>query len=418
MRKIYLLLLFSMHCFTAKAQTTTPARLDSISQALNQQLGGGPATPLQRVVLVRQQLEAAVLDQQWQQIPLLLDYLALAVPQSVPTVQPGEAMSLLLAAGAFGPLLKRVVADQAEPVKARYGSAGLLPPTLLADVADFYSGTHVEVLTTQAQALPAEESRFVRLLLEVLPRGGVSPDLDSTIRQFQWRYPSSRYGSVLKNFQAREQVKAQLRKWHEREESEKRKRWENEWQQQRSTAPSTLESHVDGYLNLGTGYFFGSLGQAFRQRYNFGLGSELCLHRYVLGLRVHFGGVEVRENFTNNGIVYPAGSISLTNPEVSVGYQLLQTKKVSLSPFIGVSLYHFTFPEQVPGTGRNGKVQVYLNRPLLAGLVFDYSPNKESASMNWVLKLHSGLRAAQLPDRPDVSGMIFYLNVGVGYRVH
>ena len=121
--RFYLLLaLAGLLCSSVRAQIA-PATLDSITQALNQQLPGGTPTAQQRVLLVRQQLDEAVLTQQLRTIPLLLDYLARAVPESVPTVQPREAMALLLAAGAFSPLLQRVVADKSELAQRRYRQA-------------------------------------------------------------------------------------------------------------------------------------------------------------------------------------------------------------------------------------------------------------------------------------------------------
>ena len=165
MRKICLLLALTILLFSSvRAQVLGPALADSITQSLNQQFPVGHPPPLWRVQLVRQQLENALLDQKTQQIPLLLDYLARAVPDSVPTVQPREAMSLLLAAGAYGPLLKRVLADNAAPAQRRYRKDPLLPPQNLGDIADFYLATHADVFTAHAQQLTTEEAAFIQLL--------------------------------------------------------------------------------------------------------------------------------------------------------------------------------------------------------------------------------------------------------------
>lgn len=219
MRKIYPLLILAVLLFSsARAQVPIPVIADSITQSLNQQFPGGHPTALQRVQLVRLQLEDAVLDQKMRQIPMLLDYLTRTVPESVPTVQPREALSLLLAAGAYGPLLQRVLADKAEPAQRRYRQAMLLPSYTLGDIADFYLATHAEALTAQTQKRPTEEAGFIQLLLEVLPRGGVSPAVNSTIQQFRRQYPNSPYNYVLKEFQTQERVKAKLRKWQVRHE--------------------------------------------------------------------------------------------------------------------------------------------------------------------------------------------------------
>ena len=217
MRKSHLFLVLVLLWFSsARAQVMTPARADSITHSLDQQFPGGPPSDLQRVQLVRQQLEDAVLEQKLRQVPLLLDYLARVVPESAPTVQPREAMSLLLAAGAYGPLLKRVLADKSEQAQRRYRQALLLIPGSLGDMADFCIATHAENLKAQTQKLPTEEAVFIQLLVEVLPRGGVSPAIDSTIQRFRQQYTESPYAYVLKAFQTQEQVKGQLRQWHVR----------------------------------------------------------------------------------------------------------------------------------------------------------------------------------------------------------
>ena len=413
MRKIYLFLLLSLHISAAHAQPTTPVRLDSITQALNQQLAGGPATALQRVVLVRQQLEAAVLDQQQRQIPLLLDYLALAVPKSVPTVQPGEAMSLLLAAGAFGPLLKRVVADQTEAAQQRYAGAGLLPPSSLADVADFYSGTHVAALTAQAAGLSAEESGFVRLLLEVLPRGGVSPDMDAAISAFLQQFPVSPYAYLLRNFRQEEQRKITLRILEAKETAARNA----SWRAVETARISNLRFGVD--VHSGTAFFTGALGEAFQSRFNLGAGADLAWKHYVLFLRDYLGWATVRTDFTYLGNHWSSGQrVQYFIPEASFGYRFFDSddELLTITPFVGVSVAYFSLPVAVT----NRETELYLDRPFTAGLSLDLllgSNENQNKATSLRLKIRGGFRAAPVPMLPDKSSFLFYLNVGLGYRI-
>ena len=428
MRKICLLLaLVLLLCASGRAQIV-PSRLDSVTQALNQQFPGGHPYTLWRVERVRQQLEEAVLDQQPRRIPLLLDYLTRTVPDTVPTVQPREAISLLLAAGAYGPLLQRVLADKPAQMQRRYRQAPLARPNTLADIADFYTATHIEPLTAQTRKFNPEEAAFIRLLLEVLPRGGVSPALDSTIQRFQQQYPDSPYGYVLQGFQTQEQVKAKLRKWRVREAQEWQQQWERRRQQpwggqsdQTYAGGMGHGVHFDGYLNAGGGFFTGSLGEAFRLRYNmFGIGTELGLGRVVLCLHSHYGEVGARRNFTYDGRPHVAGNyLSCGIAEISAGYRVLSGKRLALVPFVGLSTYDFRFLERVvtSGTLVESGVHIALQRPLTAGLNLDVYLGGREKELSWLLKVRTGVRAAEASLSPEVSGLAFYLNVGMAFRL-
>lgn len=420
MRKIYLLLVLALLLSSSVRAQIVPDKLDSITQSLNQQFPGGHPYALWRVERVRQQLEEAVLDQQMRRIPLLLDYLTRTVPDTVTTVQPREAMSLLLAAGAYGLLLQRVLADKSAQAQQRYRQAPVARPNTLADIADFYTATHVETLTAQTLALTQEKARFIQLLLDAMPRGGVSPDMDAEMQQFRQQYPSSPYNDVLKSFQTQEEVKVNLRAWHIRQEAEQVARSRQEWGAS-STVPSVDQLHFDGEANGGTGYFTGSLGHAFQFRYNLGLGIEFALSRYLISLRTNYGPVAVQEAFTYEGVTYPAGNnTSYSMPEVSLGYCVVNRKRVTFAPYVGAAVGEFSLPEQ-PGAanGRNGKVHVYLNRPLTTGFIFSFLPGEPNTKkLNWVLKIRGGVRAAAMSSRPDVNGGMFYLSAGVGYRVY
>ena len=375
---------------------------------------------------VRQQLEEAVLSQRLRTIPLLLEYLARTVPDTVATVQPREALSLLLAAGAYGPLLQRVLADKSAQAQRRYRQVPVARPNTLGDVADFYTATHSETLTALTQPLPREEAAFIRLLLEVLPRGGVSPAIDSTIRRFGQQYPNSPYGYVLKRFQAQEQVKADLRKWHLREEREweqrRERRWESwEGQSAQSYAGGGHGVHFDGYLNAGGGFFTGSLGDVFRLRYNlFGIGSELGVGRVVLCLHTHYGEVAARQSFAHDGHTYAAGNyLSCGVAELSVGYRALGGKRLALTPFAGLSTFDFRFLERVvtSGTLIESGVHIPLQRPLTAGLNLDVYLGEREKEVSWLLKVRTGIRAAEAALSPEVNGLTFYLNVGLAFRL-
>ena len=428
MRKIYLLLvLVILLTASARGQILAPAVTDSITQSLHQQFPGGHSYTLWRVEKVRQQLEGALFDQQLRTIPMLLGYLTRTVPDTVTTVQPREALSLLLAAGAYGPLLQRVLADKPVQAQRRYRQAPVARPNTLGDIADFYTATHTEALMELTRPLPREEAAFVRLLLEVLPRGGVSPAIDSTIRRFGQQYPNSPYGYVLKGFQTQEAVKAQLRKWHIREEQEWQLRWEQRQQQSwGGQHPQTYAGfghgvHFDGYLNAGGGLLTGSLGDVFRLRYNFfGIGSELGLGHVVLCLHTHYGQVGARRDFTYEGHTYAAGNyLDCGLAEVSAGYRVISGKRLALSPFVGLSTYSFGFSQQVVtgGTLVESGVQIALQRPLTAGLSLDLFLGEREKELSWLLKVRTGVRAAEASLSPAVSGLAFYLNLALAFRL-
>lgn len=426
MRKVYLLLtLAALSCSPARAQLSSSGILDSISQSLTRQLAQGSPTPLQRVFLVRQQLVEAMLDQQVRRIPLLLDYLARTVPDSVPTVQPREAMSLLLAAGAFRPLLQRVRADKADQEQRRYRKQPLLPPDVLADIADYYLAEHVESLTAQTQRLTNEEATFIRLLLDILPRGGVSPDVEIRIKIFLKQYPGSLYGSILNKFQVREQVKASLRVWHERREKEM---WEEIRQRQQLQSPQKWElfsfhhdtpNYTSSQLRLGSEFYYGNaafsggLGELFQPHFNIGAGLNIGWKRYVFHLCEAFGSAGVKRDFAYLGDTWTSGTkLKYYLIEASVGYHLLHGKGVTLSPFFGASISHFS----IPNNNLNSKLDLYLSRPLTAGLELDLLLGKQEAysSISLLLKIRGGVRSGITPIYPEIPGALFFLSIGLG----
>ena len=408
MRKIYLfLILAAILVSPAQAQGISLAA-DSISKSLARQYGS--LTTLQRVRLVRQQLADAVMNGQVRPIPQLLGYLAQTVPDSVPTVQPREAMALLLAAGAFRPLLKRVAADKADREQRQYRKQPLLPPDALAELADYYLSEHLESLTAKTQSLTNEEATFIRLLLEVLPRGGVSPDSEIRIKIFQQQYPDSSYGYVLTGYQKQEQVKASLRARQARQE--------------REYFPSLyapLQVHFDGYMSGGFGLLTGSLGDAFRLRYNFfGLGTEVGLGKCLLNLHTHYGSIAVRNDFAYDGTTYPASnSLNYAFVEISAGYRLFSSKRLALSPFVGASYCDFTFTAPVGSVGSSPDqlTHVYLKRPFTAGFILDIVPGNREKELSWLVKVRGGFREASMPLRPEINGSVFYLNIGLAFRL-
>ena len=435
MKKIYLLLI-GLLSFWLPALAQVSAPLDSIAQALDQQLGPIPATPLQRAIMVRQQLQDAVLDEQLTRIPLLLEYLARAVPESVPTVQPREALSLLLAAGAFGPLLKRVIADKAALAQRRYRQALLLPPSALGDVADFYLSTHTEALKAQSQSLTTEEAAFITLLLEVLPRGGVSPALDAEIDSFQQQFPHSEYGYLLRDFHNAEQNKISLRALQEEEEKQNQLARQAEWGaselarrentkkwrvaydawELKSGHPSRFCYGLDFYS--GTGFFTNGLNAAFRPRYNLGNGFEFGWDHFMLYLRNYIGWAEARTDFSYDGHVWPAGqTLNYYIPEVSGGFRLVDRPHFMLTPFAGFSWFYFAPSSSDSKANPALKMDVFMRYPFTAGINLDIPVIKTRNGSElgyWILKVRSGVRAAEAPLRPALHGTLFYLDIGIG----
>ncbi|GAA4035671.1 hypothetical protein GCM10022409_20500 [Hymenobacter glaciei] len=412
MRKIYLLLTLTALLFSpVRAQVLLPTIADSITQSLNRQFPDRQLSAWQRAQLVRQQLENAVLDQQMPKIPLLLEYLAHAAPDSLPAVQPREAMSLLLASGAYGPLLKRVLADKSAQAQQQYRLAPVARPNTLADIADFYTATHVETLVAQTQKLPQEEAAFIQLLLEVLPRGGVSPATDSTIQRFQQRHPHSPYGYVLKAFQTQEQVKVSLRKWHVREE---------EFGSAYSLHnPNYRLSHLrfGGEYHCGTAIFTGGTGEVFGPGFRAGVGAELGWDRCMLYLGGCFGWATVRNDFTYLGNSWSRGTkLHYYFLDASVGYHLINGGKVVLTPFVGLSMGNFYLP--VNNSDRS--LELYLSRPLTAGLGIDIvvGEGESNATLSsLMLKVRGGVRAGNTLIKPDTPGTLFYIDLGFGFRV-
>ncbi|UOQ99477.1 hypothetical protein MUN81_08295 [Hymenobacter sp. 5317J-9] len=373
------------------AQAQQAPATDSITRQLNRRLTQGTVPPMVRVVQVRELLLADLRRDEVRQVPQLLAYVAQTVPDSVTAVQPPEAWALLLAAGQFEQLLKRVAADN--PFDApRLARPRLQPPRDgLFDLTQDYLVRHEADLRARARQVrvPAEDSTFLQLALSLLTQRRFSPTsqgLNADLQQFLDRYPRSEYGY----FVARA-VRPEYK-------------------------PSRFSYGLD--FHSGTGFFTGGLNADFRPVFNFGHGFEFGWDRYMLYLRNYIGTAETRRPYTADGHTWPAGQrLNYYVPELSVGYRLLEAKRLQVTPFVGASWCNFAPAKMEDRKNPDLDFDVTYGHPLTAGLdlnILLWRTESGPEIGSWLLKIRSGVRAARSPQAPAASGTLFYLDVGIG----
>jgi hypothetical protein len=366
----------------ARAQSVTPN--DSITQALNQQLVKGPVPPMVRVVQVRGMLIESLQTDQVRRIPSLIDYLRSTVSDSVPQLQIHETWGLLAASGQFGPLLQHVAAD--DPFNGR--RIRRAPSDNLFDATQSYLARHLDELRERARysRFPAEDSACLQLVLQLLAERRLpTPEaLNLDLQRFAARYPQSNYHYF---------VATMIRPEYE---------------------PSRFRYGLD--FHSGTGFFFGDLNKVFRSKFNVGHGFEFGWDRYMLYLRNYIGFAETRVPYTIKGHIWPAGQrIEYFIPEISVGYRVLENRRLLVTPFAGVSWCGFT-----PNTADAKKnpsidTDVTMKGLLTAGLNVDvllWNTHNRMEVGSWLLKIRSGVRNTRGPS-VDRGGVI-YLDIGVG----
>lgn len=433
MKKIYLLLL-GLVTLVSTAQTQLP--VDSLGFLNLRALPDGWLTKQQRVQMIQAQLMEALLDGQPTRIPPIVDYLEHRALSRQSAVSPRVALSLLLAAGAYDQLLQQVVAEN--PGRAQWVPAKqeLLAGNLLASIAESYTAGHIEELSALAQRLPPEQAAVIRVLLDVLPRGGVSPAMDAEMNSFKQQFPHSEYGYLLRDLHNAEQNKIRLHALYEEEEKQNQQAREAEWRaselarreytrnwrvaydawELKSGRPSRFRYGLD--FHSGTGFFTNGLNATFRPRFNLGTGFEFGWDRFMLYLRNYIGWAEARTDFSYDGHVWPAGqTLNYYVPEVSAGFRLVDRQHFMLTPFAGLSWFDFAPPSSDSKNNPSLKMDVSMRYPFTAGLNLDIPAIKTrngSEQGYWMLKIRSGVRTAEAPLRPALHGTLFYLDIGIG----
>ena len=418
------LLLLLLWLLPGAVSAQVPAvRGDSLAPLPARPLPNGGLTTTQQVNRVRAQLHDALLKKQVGRIPALLDFLARRVPATVFTVRPDEAWALLATTGQFDLLLRRVAAatsvQEAAPPPRR--SAGIRD-TLLEE-ANFYLATHADTLTAQTRPLADEPGSFVRLLLDMLPRGGTSPLDDADITRFFKLYPSSPYSYVLTELRRQERERARLRTSMEPPPESIRAgpHTIDIWKDREPEVYHSLRFRLDGCLGGGLGLFTGQLGDNFRLRYSpFSYQPAFALNQFVLGFNLSGSEVKVFRDYTYDGSTCLAGNnMEYLQLELMGGYRFFSGQRLSLTPFIGGGASNLSFIERRLYSGAlvEKGVRAEFQRALVVACVLDIRLNKEEKQLNWILKIRAGVRGASLAQHPELSGQVLDLGVGIGFRL-
>jgi hypothetical protein len=370
-----------------KAQVAAPT--DSITRALNQRLLQGPVPAALRVVQVREGLGEALRANQVRQVPKLLDYLERTVPDSIPRFQYYELWGLLAASGQFKPFLNQVAADNPFDMRPAFGHRRP-PADNLFELTQAYLARHLDELSSRARQakFQPEDSTFLQLGLQLLAlgRNPVPENLNLDLQRFLSKYPRSNYGYF---------VSRMVRPEYE---------------------PSRFSYGLD--FHSGTGFFTGGLNEVFRPLHNVGHGFEFGWDRYFLYLRNYIGSAETRVPYTRNGRTWAAGQrLNYFVPEISVGYRLLESKWLVVTPFVGLSWCNFAPTPADVKKNPDIDTDVTMSGPITAGLNLDVLLWKTNSGMevgSWMLKIRSGVRPARGPDPQTAQGGLLYLDIGIG----
>ncbi|RYU78464.1 hypothetical protein [Hymenobacter persicinus] len=383
------------------AAQTKPAPADSlraISRDVATRLGQRPSDQV-RVVQVRELLLEQVQHGPVRELPRLLAYLRQTTADTTVGVRPYEEWALLAAAGDWYSVAEQVrrfsqigTSPRQQLRYQRLPQDGLFDRTVRR-VAQRQDTLRAQI--RQARFLP-EDSTFLQLFVTLLvppPAGPAgSPGRQSAARNdiqaFLTQYPATEYGSFLRQFVGPEY------------------------------APSRFSYGLD--FHSGSGLLLGELPTYFRHGANMGVGFEAGWDQYQLYLRDYIGLGSVRRPFDYGGPWRQGLKVNYFVPEISLGYRVVDNKRLRLVPFLGLSAL-LVGPANTNRDDPDNALDLSFRRPLTAGLNLDVLlwPTTSYGlggyeTGSWLLKLRAGVRQAALRRHDGPEGGIIYLDLGIG----
>jgi hypothetical protein len=386
-------LIWLMLC--AATPLTGYTQQDSLTLLVEKSLRNLPQSELVRTIQIRQLLKQNLLEGAGKQNAPFVTYLELNASDTLIPLWPQEQWILFTSAHEFTTASNRIKkfslglpASWPKNSKYRPPQDGLYEAAL-----EYVRGHADELAGAVAQSTLSQEDKqlmdiYLRLLLAVKDKEKAT-QLDADIKTYLAAYPATPYEGFLRRFIAPE-----------------------------------YESSRFGYgldFHSGTAWFSGKAGTAFNPGANLGHGFEFSWDRYMLYLRNYIGLGKTSQAFTYRGEWKQGLRINYYVPEVSVGYLLLDTKRIRVVPFAGISAFSVAPTSKEVNADPANDVKLSFKRPFTAGVNLDVKlaktqhlgPGYQEAGF-WMLKVRGGFRSAKARFDANFTGSIVYLDLGIG----
>ncbi|MBD0254726.1 MAG: hypothetical protein ICV83_03315 [Cytophagales bacterium] len=354
-----------------------------------------PQSELVRIIQIRQILKQNLLEGAGKKNAPFITYLELNASDTLIPLWPQEQWILFTSALEFTTASNRIKkfsmglpASWPRDSKYRPPQDGLYEAAL-----DYVRGRSDELAGAVAQSsLSTEDKQLMGIYLRLLLAGKdkeKTAKLDADIKTYLAAYPATPYESFLRRFIAPE-----------------------------------YESSRFGYgldFHSGTAWFSGKAGTVFNPGANLGHGFEFSWDRYMFYLRNYIGLGKTSQAFTYRGEWRQGLRINYYVPEVSVGYLLLDTKRIRIVPFAGISAFSVAPTTKEVNADPANDVQLSFKRPFTVGVNLDVklAPTQHlglgyQEAGFWMLKIRGGFRSARARFDANFTGSVIYLDLGIG----
>ncbi|MEL6926103.1 MAG: hypothetical protein AAFO94_18825, partial [Bacteroidota bacterium] len=176
----------------------------------------------------------------------------------------------------------------------------------------------------------------------------------------------------------------------------------------------------------GFGKYTGELNRHFNYNVPFGVAFDLRYKNWTLFLRDYIGLGRINENVEQNGITWtPESGAESVLAEASIGYTFRSNRKLTLTPFIGISGHEIS-PRARDRDLRPelDDVRLRFTRTYTTGINLDLKlaqSNIPIASMNkpeegyWMMRVRYSFNAPEFQRRYGAfSGHMHYITIGFG----
>jgi hypothetical protein len=174
-----------------------------------------------------------------------------------------------------------------------------------------------------------------------------------------------------------------------------------------------------GYIGLS-----GNISNRFDDATTLGMGFDIFYKQFIFFPRMAFGfGSSVKQPFSHPpGVTWNKGlSLSIMVPEITIGYLLIESDFIQMTPFAGVAAVLIAPPENerdIPGNN----VKLNSNASLLYGVNIDLHLSRQSSSIFsfneiglWNIKVRLAMsNPSYTGTNAGFSGSCFYITVGFG----
>jgi hypothetical protein len=177
----------------------------------------------------------------------------------------------------------------------------------------------------------------------------------------------------------------------------------------------------------GASFFTENLGKRYSSSASFGVAFDIGYKNWMLYLRNHIGAgntlIDIYDS-AYNFIWLKGAQYTIFQPELSVGYLLLDSKRFRLAPFAGIASTDISPPTSQSTTNPDLKnfelpftytysLGFTIDFKLKASLIPLISQSQEQGF--WFIRLRYGYTMPQFSHKyPDITGNVHYVNIGIG----